>query len=148
MSGLADIILAVQDVVGAVSGVRCAPDYAPAKLPPGVSAIVMPASGTFSEMPAMVKQGLHSLTLYVMEPWGQSDKVLEHIIPFGDTVAAALMNYRSLSSTVSTYGDLSYTFGPINWAAAPGMPADAIGFIFTIPGIKHEDTTSITSTTA
>jgi len=145
--GLDNIIKGVQDIVGAVSGIRCAPDYAPAKLPPGVSGIVLPANGTWNERPSMVKQGLHNVNLFIMCPWADSQKVLTLIIPFGDLIAGALLNDRDLGGSCETYEELSYTFGPINWNAGPGMPADAIGFTFTIGGIKHHDTTSITSTT-
>ncbi|MBU2249252.1 MAG: hypothetical protein KKD77_21065, partial [Gammaproteobacteria bacterium] len=78
-------------------------------------------------------------------PRADSQKLLEKIIPFGDAVAVALMNDRTLGATCSTYGALSYTFGGINWAAAPGEPPDGIGFTFTISDIKHNDATSLES---
>ena len=142
MSDLKDIILAIQDTVGAVTGIRVAPDYAPAKLPPGVSSIALPSSGTFDEDPSQVKKGLHDIRLFIMCPWGESNKVLEFMIPFGDDVAYALLNDRTLGSTVSTFGKLSYVFGGINWATPPGMPADAIGFTFTISEIKQTEALS------
>jgi hypothetical protein len=141
---------AIQTIVGSVSGIRAAPEYAPDKLPAGIFSVALPASGTYS-ITAGYNQGLHNITLYVVCPRVDLPKTLQAIIPLGDAVTMALAtdvlldeNGASLSelrqATAQTYGDISYTFSTNINLGSPETPAWYAGCVFTLRNVKIQET--------
>jgi hypothetical protein len=132
---------AIQAIVLTVDGIRAAPEYAPDNLPPGIFSVVLPSSGTFGQKPAGVLWGLHNVILYVVCPRVDLPKTLAAIIPKGDLVAAAIQEDPTLSATATAIGDINYTFSTnINLGTASD-PAYYAGWIFTITGVKIQNTT-------
>ena len=138
-----DNLLAIQDIVGRVEGIRSAPEFITDKIPPGIFSLVFPDTGEFKEDIPGVMTGLHSPGLYVFCPRGDLAKTLKAIIPLGDKVAAALLSNRTLLGTCSTFGALSYSFGFAINIGKPEAPAYVTGWTFTIHDIKTQDSVSL-----
>lgn len=145
---LDDCLKAVQDIVGRVEGVRSAPEYATDKLGPGITSLVFPADGVYTEDPNGVLKGLHSINLLVVCPRVDLHKTLAKLIPLGDKVAAALHKERRLLDTVDTFGadgtGISYSFVPfLNIGKGDAAPAYVSGWSFTINNVKIQDSTTL-----
>lgn len=116
MPTLSQICAAVQDVAGAVSGIRSAPDTPPDQIAHGsVTAVVYPASGTFDEVSALRETGEHTLHLMIATPRKHLRTDWDRVIALGDTVPRALFAAGTLSSTVLQVQSVRYTFGDIEW---------------------------------
>lgn len=136
VASLQDVIGAIQDIVRGISGIRVAPDYAPDGLNVFPASVVYPVSGVFTTGPAEVMKGLHTIAVEIHVERRDLAKALKSAIPYGSQVAAALLADTTLGGAVSTFGDISYTFGPMAW----GDPAlQTIGWRLTIEGIKTQD---------
>jgi len=139
---LDDFIKAIQTVVGDVSGIRAAPEYAPDKLPPGIFSVALPQGGAYRLAPARVNRGLHNVQLYVVCPRVDLPKTLQAIIPLGDAVSLALYsdlckiedadNTSNIGATAETIGDIEYTFSTSINLGNGERPAWYAGWIFTI----------------
>jgi hypothetical protein len=117
MNTLPTIIAAVQDYVGAVSGVRMAPDVPTEQLPAGgVYAYVYPASGTFSVIAAGGReQGEHTLHLMLGTPRANMRTDWARVVALGDTVARALLVAGTMSGQIIDVQEVRYTFGDLEW---------------------------------
>jgi hypothetical protein len=136
---LVDALKEIQAIVGNVSGVRAAPEFAPDKPPQGLFSVALPASGLFRQAPAGVLEGLHDVQLYVICPRIDLAKTLKNILPLGELVAAELENHETLHDTCSTFGDITYTFNASINLGTPVNPLWFSGWIFTIMQIKIQD---------
>jgi hypothetical protein len=132
---LQEAIAGLQDIAGSVTGVRVAPDYAPENLNIWPAAIAFPESGTITSESDAWYIGLHNLILELHVARGDLPKVLEKIIPLGEDVYEALLADPTLGGTVSTYGDLTYEFGPMEYGSPPGAAA-TFGWRFTLTDVK------------
>ena len=140
---LLDAILAVQDIVGRVEGIRNAPEYASDNVPPGIWSMAYPDTGTFTQDPQGVLKGLHNIGLLVFAPRVSLRQTLKQLIPLGDKVAAALEKEPTLLDTISTYGGLSYTFQMEVNVGTEASPAYATGWAFVINNVKIQDETAL-----
>lgn len=116
MSTLGAIVAAVQDVVGAVSGVRFAPDVPPDGWPSGVCSLVYPAIGTFTEITAGRESAEHTLHCLVATARANLRSDWATVIGLGDSVPAALLKNATLSGVVLHDREIRYTFGELEWA--------------------------------
>ena len=113
---ISEIVAALQDVVGAVTGIRSAPDIPPEQMAgAGVVAWVYPQQGTFREITSGQEEGVHTLALLIGTPRTNLRTDWGRIIGLGDTVARAILNGGSLTSTVLQTNGLRYTFGDLDW---------------------------------
>lgn len=144
MATLNDCLLAIQEIVGRVEGVRAAPEYVTDKVPAGVWSMAFPLRGTYTQAPIGTLKGLHEIGLYVYAPRLDLSKTLRQVIPLGDKIAAALESNPDLDGTCSTFGEISYEFQMALNVGTAQAPAFAAGWTFTISGVKIEDITSIT----
>jgi hypothetical protein len=130
--GYVSALLKIQDIIGAVTGIRAAPDYAPDSVKVYPTAIVLPGSGTYELNTTGEMKALHNPEAFIFVG-GSTDlpKVLEAAYPVGDAVAKALLADTSLGATADTFASLAYVFGPIVWG---GM--EHIGWTFTINELK------------
>jgi|GEM_PF-1759206 len=128
MPTLSAICAAIQDVVGAVTGIRSAPDTPPEQMSGGVTSIVYPAAGRFTEITAGQESGEHTLHLMLATPRSDLRTNWSRMIGLGDTVARALLAAGTLNGTVLNL-NLSYTFGGLDqaWSEQP-----MFGWLFEI----------------
>ncbi|MBU2040091.1 MAG: hypothetical protein KKH95_13175 [Gammaproteobacteria bacterium] len=141
---LVDAMLMIQDIVGNVAGVRSAPEYIPEKPGPGIFAVTLLSTGVFKQEPVQVLCGLHNFQLYVICPRMELPKTLKAILPLGELVAAELENNETLRGFCSTFGEIPYTFEYNINLGTPAEPLWYAGWIFTISGIKVEDSEILT----
>ncbi len=135
-ASLQDVISAIQEIVRGVTGIRVAPDYAPDGLNVFPASVVYPVSGTWTTGPAEVLKGMHAIAVEIHVERRDLARALKDAIPYGSIVAAALLADTTLGSSASTFGDISYTFGPMAW----GDPAlQTIGWKLTIENIKTQE---------
>lgn len=137
MTDLSDVISNIQGIVEQVVGVRSAPDMVPDLPSPGVMSVAYPDAGVFTiGAPQGNMEGLHNITLEVISPRGKKLRtVLAQLFPFGTSIPLALAADPTLGGLVSTFGDISYSFG-----ASPLYGENWLGWVFSIQGIKMTDT--------
>jgi len=117
MPTLAEVVAAIQDVAGAVTGIQSAPDTPPDQIPgAGAIAICFPAGGTVQEVTAGRLRGDHILHLMVATPARNLRTDWDRMIGFGDTIPKAILAGGTLSATVLQTTEIPYTFGPMEWA--------------------------------
>ena len=127
---LLTIIQAVQDITGAITGVRQAPDYPPNKVSTFPIAVCYAASGSWTENPIDCITGDHIIRLELI--WARRDieRLVESALPYGDSVATALLQNRTLNNTVSYIASIDYAFGVPQ--AGPYAGLDVIGWSWAI----------------
>jgi hypothetical protein len=139
---LIGIIQAIQDTVGAVTGIRAAPDYPPENLNSIFPfSVCYPESGTYTEGPGGVSayKALHNIKLQIH--FGRADlpKSVEAAIPYGDLIAKALLIDPQINDSCDTFDEILYTFGPLAWGE-PAIPT--IGWDFTLTNVKEIESTT------
>ena len=139
---LIGIIQAIQDTVGAVTGIRAAPDYPPENLNSIFPfSVCFPDTGEYDVGPGGVSvyRALHNIRLQIHFSRTDLPKSLEAAIPYGDSIAKALIIDPQVNDSCDTIGNITYTFGPLAW----GEPAIAtIGWDFVINNVKEIEATS------
>lgn len=132
-------IKALQAVVGAIEGIRAAPEYAPDRLPPGIFSVALPESGSYIVSPAGVLRGLHNIQLYVICPRVDLPKTLQAIIPLGDTVANELQNDPTIGGAVQVIGAIDYSFSTSINLGSADTPAWYSGWVFSVRDVKIQE---------
>jgi hypothetical protein len=133
---LIGIIQAIQDTVGAITGIRAAPEYPPENLN-GIFpfAVCYPSSGEWGAGPGYgTYRTLHNIKLQIHFGRGDLPKSVQAAIPYGDAIAKALLADPSIDASCDTFDTVSYTFGPMSW----GEPAiGTVGWEFTLTNVKE-----------
>ena len=120
-------------VIDAVSGVNWAPADPPGNVPVGPTAVVYASTGRlFTDTPETYR-GLHNVEIALIMPEGTLPQQVQAMLPLLEPVVAAIITHRNgqTSSHYSTFSDINYVFGPINWGGQLHT-----GFIFTIQDLK------------
>lgn len=128
LPSLVAICAAVQDVVGAVTGVRFAPDTPPEQS--AISDVVgycYPGTGSFTEITAGRAAGRHTLHLVILTPRRHLRTDYARIIGLGDTVPRALLSAGTMSGVVLQIDAIRYTFGQQEWGGQ-----SEIGWMFEL----------------
>ena len=116
MPTLETICQEIQDVVGAVSGVRVAPDVPlETNAIKDVTAFVYPGTGQLTESTDGIEEGRHTIHLQIITPRRHLRTDFARVIGLGDTVPRALLLSRTLSSSVLQIGEIRYTFGLVEF---------------------------------
>lgn len=122
MPTLVAICAAVQDIVGALGGIRIAPDVPTDNNPiADVTAFCYPANGTFEIITAGREQGNHAIHLNVITPRRNLRTDWARVIALGDTIPRALLGDLTLSGTTLHIRSVAYTFGSLEWAGKTEM---------------------------
>ena len=124
-------VSAVQAIVRAVSGIKGAPDLPPESLSVFPIAICHPGEGEIEIKVAGEMQGLHNLVLEIHAPRKNLKTDVEALLPYGDSIPAALLDDTTLGGAVDTFGGIGYRFGALSYN---GM--DTIGWRFTLRNVK------------
>ncbi len=130
------IIQAIMDIVGAVSGIKEAPDFAPEQLNSFPFAVAFPSEGKHSFSVPGERLFLGNVILEIHVSRVDLPNAVMQSIGFGDTIPAALMNFTAsgalpLKGTCDTFEEISQTFGELNWG-----DTQTLGYRFTITNIK------------
>jgi hypothetical protein len=135
------IIQAVMDIVGAVSGIREAPDYPPEQLSDFPFAVCFPGEGTHSFSVPGERLFLGNVILEVHVSRVDLPVAVQNSIGFGDTIPNALMKFTvttgslPLNGACDTFENVTQTFGELGWG-----DTQTLGYRFTITNIKARTT--------
>lgn len=131
------VVQAVQDIVGAVTGIRAAPDYPPDNIG-GIFpiSIVYPPRGNIKDGPGYLGMtALHQIVIELHFPRTDLSKAVEASISYIDSIPNALFKDPTIGGSASTFEDIEYTFGSMSWGEPPSL-IPTFGIRFTVNGIK------------
>jgi len=128
---LQDAIAKVQELAGAVSGIRAAPEYLPESINIFPFLVCYAGSGSFEIAPAGVMKGLHNIILELHVARQDLPRDTKNVMQYSDSIPQAIMADPTLGGTVSTIGSISYTFGGMQYGTQ-----QTLGFRFTIQSVK------------
>jgi hypothetical protein len=139
MATLQAVVKAIQSEVGALSGIRAAPEYMPE------APNVFPFAQAFVESGSYIQRqgtmvGTHSVVVAVHVARKDLPRDIEKAMEYAKSVPNAIidaMRKSNLGSTVSHFGNITYTFGPLQWG-----DVGTLGFRFVVEEIRTEDAIS------
>src|SRR5512139_3347037 len=123
-------IAKIQDIAGAVSGIRAAPEYLPETINIYPFLVCYAGSGSYEYAPAGVMKGLHNIILELHIARKDLPRDTEKAMPYADSIPLAIFHDPTLGGTVSTFGRISYTFGGMQYGDQM-----TLGFRFTLEGV-------------
>lgn len=139
MATLQQVIDAIQDDLGALTGIREAPDEAPENMNVFPFVVVYPSSGEWrSDIPGN-KIGLHTLTVELHVARKDLPRDIQKAMAYSESIPNTLLKAVAstsgdlFASTISTFDRITYTFGPLGWAGV-----DTLGFRFQVIGVKMQ----------
>ena len=130
LQGFIDEVIAE---VANVNGIRQAPNDPPEKISAWPIAVVYSTSGVAKNAPAQTMTTLDDVTIAVLVPLVDMARKVALLLPFRESVPMAI-NSKLMSTgytNAQTFGDITHTFGPVDWA---GM--ECFGWLFTIKSVK------------
>lgn len=128
---LQSAIAGAQTIVGAISGIRSAPAYPPEELSVFPFAVAYSGGGTWEFGPAGDKKGLHNIIVELHVQRKDLARDVTAAMAYSDSIPNALMLDTTLGGNASTFGRITYVFGPLGYGGI-----DTIGFRFTIEAVK------------
>lgn len=131
MSSIQDAIDAINVILSAVPGIRAVPNDPPENMNVFPFAVVYPSSGTWEQGVPGERLGLCSLVVELHVTRRDLPTAVQQALTFADTVPDALMADPTLAASVSTYGPIEWTFGPLAWGDVP-----TIGWRYTLTEVK------------
>lgn len=129
------VIAAIQDVVGAISGIRAAPDTPPESINQFPFAVCYPATGAWTPVSAGWMKGLHTVVIEIHVSRADLSTGVAQAMPYLLQVANALLRDTTFGGTVQTFSELRYTFGRLVWGT---QGTTHIGWKMEVVGIKTE----------
>lgn len=133
---LSDAIGEIQELIGALTGIRTAPDT-PDESVVFPAALTYLARGTFQNGPPEVMTGLHDIAIEIHVARGGSlARAVAECMPYAESVPDALWGaLRDGTITeLQTWGSIDYVFGPAVWGGVP-----TVAFTFTMRGAKTQE---------
>lgn len=124
---------AVQQIVGALPGIRQAPELPPEQANAYPFLVCYPADGRWEGGPAGAKKGLHTLVLELHVQRVDLPRAVGAALAYAEAIPNALLADPTLRGTVSTFGAIQYQFGPLRYG-----DKDTLGFRFRITDIKQQ----------
>ena len=143
MTTLQQAIDAIQDDLGALTGIRGAPDEPPEKITVFPFIVVYASSGEWrSDVPGN-KIGLHVITIEIHVARKDLPRDVEKAMAYSESIpnamlkAVATVGGDKFASTISTFSRITYTFGPMDWG-----DLKTLGFRFRLEGVKMQSAIS------
>lgn len=113
MGTLVQAIAALQDLTGALTGVREAPDYPPGAIGPTPTFLAVPSSGQYTGQNQDLAKNRHVIALQLWVSRNDLARDVRDMLPYIDTVSNLLLKNVTLSGTVETIvTPITYTVGP------------------------------------
>lgn len=132
-------ILAVQAIVGALSGINGAPNYPPEQINDFPFAVAYPGDGEHRVGTLVNNTGerkfLGQIVLEVHVSRADLPSAVQASIGFGDTIPNALLKDPTLNGTVETFASVTQTFGELDWDQTK-----TLGYRFILNGVKQQTT--------
>jgi hypothetical protein len=139
MATLQQAIDAIQADLGALDGIRGAPDEAPESINVFPFVVCYPSSGEWrSDIPG-AKIGLHTITVELHVARKDLPRDIQKAMAYSESIPNALLKAVATTAgdrfagTIATFDRITYTFGPLGWG---GM--ETFGFRFQISGVKMQ----------
>lgn len=141
-----DAVAALQTIVGAISGIRSAPDEPPERAAAFPFIICHQSTGTFETETAndgtdTAVKGLHTIVLQLHVARRDLPRAYAKAIPYPELIKNVIFKQANLtlSGTIDTIvSEISYTFGDLEYGGV-----DTLGYIFQIP-VKIKNDTATT----
>jgi hypothetical protein len=136
MATLQAFIDQVQDAVGALSGIRGAPDEPPEAINVYPFAVAFAGTGDYEQQKGKMR-GNHNVIVELHVARKDLARDVAAAMAYAKSIPNAIYAAQEDGSlAASSYiGRISYTFGPMAWAGVP-----TLGFRFEIEGVRTEDT--------
>lgn len=135
MATLQGAISELVNVIADVSGINYVPDEPSEQISAWPAAMIYATDGLVSGMRASTEnKSLHNVAIAIIMPLQDMRLATEIMLPFYELVTDALITHLNgrTSAHYSTWSELNYTLGPIEWPSGQLM----YGYIFTIGGLK------------
>lgn len=129
---LQDVINDIQDSIGAISGIKNAPDYPPENINEYPFVVAYMGTGTIDFDAPPSTKGLHSIIVELHVARKDLPNDISIASPFVDSIPAAIMADVTLGGTVQLFENITYEFAVMRWDAV-----DTIGFRFTVNGVSQ-----------
>lgn len=132
--GLREAIDQIQDVTGAVTGIRKAPDDPPESFNAFPVAVCHPRAGLYRV--DSMRTGLHDLALWILVARKDLPRDVSTSLPYGDSISQAILDAYTDGELdeIDAMGLIRYTFGEVEWGGLK-----CIGWSFTIEGVKIQN---------
>jgi hypothetical protein len=133
MATLATFVGEVIEVIGAVAGIRDAPDQPPEQLGQDITAVVYSTEGRAEFEATGWLTTYDQVTVGVFVPLNDLPRRNEEMLPFRELIPTALFTaLRSGDfSEVSNFDTITHRYGPFQWGGV-----DVFGYLFTISDVK------------
>jgi protein involved in polysaccharide export with SLBB domain len=119
-TSLTSVVAGIQDLVVTVTGIRLAPDSLPATVQVFPAVLVYPANGTAANNGAGFATELHTFNVDLFVDSADWAKAYAQGTALIDLLLRKFEQNITLSSTVQTFGNLSYSF--IGQVEISGIP--------------------------
>ncbi len=118
MALLKDAIASVLNELKTIPGIRRVPDEPPANNEQFPFAVGYPSSGRYTQGPATMMKGLHDVNIELHVALVDMPRDYSELMDLIDEIPYQLMKLRKdgLLTNMATFGDITYTFGPMEWA--------------------------------
>ena len=136
MATLQAIIDEIQDQVGAISGIRGAPDEPPDSINAFPFAVAYVESGEYLIGPPQVMTGLHTIIVELHVARKDLKRDVAQVMLYAKSVPNAIFaaHADSTFTAFQTLTGIRYEFGPLDWG-----DLQTIGFRFRLEGVKSQD---------
>lgn len=129
MSTLQQAIANLQTIIGAIPGIRQAPDTAPEKITQFPFAVAYPESGSIDLRSGGWYKGLHTIVLELHVARKDLPRDIATAMPFIESIPAALDANPTLNGSVDTIvSPVNYQFQELGWEG----DVITLGFRFNI----------------
>ena len=136
MATLQAIIDEIQDQVGAISGIRGAPDEPPDSINAFPFAVCFVDTGEYLIGPPQVMTGLHTIIVELHVARKDLERDVQRAMVYAKSIPNAIFAAHAASTFTAfqTLTTITYEFGPLDWG-----DLQTIGFRFRLEGVKSQD---------
>ena len=136
MATLQEIIDEIQDQVGAISGIRGAPDEPPDSIHAFPFAVAYVDGGEYHIGPPQVMTGLHTVIVELHVARKDLERDVARAMPYAKAIPNAIFSAHTDATFTAfqTLERITYEFGPLDWSGL-----QTIGFRFRLEGVKSQD---------
>ena len=129
---LQDAINHIQDLTGAVDGIRAAPDYPPEQSNVYPFCVAYMGTGEIGFDAGVGTAGIHSIVVELHVARKDLARDIAKAAPYVDSIPAALLADPTLGGTVELFENITYEFTPMQWDTV-----ETVGFRFILNGVKQ-----------
>ena len=134
---LRDACIEIVEEIQTISGIRSAPEVPPESTDLFPFVVTYPGAGNYHQGPFKVMTALHNITVELHVEKKDLPRNFGTVMDLIDVIPYELMKLHNASgfSTISTFGDIEYSFGALSWG-----DVETIGVRYTITDVKVQTT--------